>query len=263
MGADILALQVRKCAVKGGNTYLASASKLFCELVASDPDLVGVLFEPNWPIQLSVYSSLFSCNPLWPLIAKWLFATNTSVPTHNRSGKSGRYALAPLMQYHDDKLMISADPGRLGQHPAAATSSVPALTPTQLRALTALSDAATRHRLPLNPQAGDIIFVNNWALLHAREAYVDTDVIQGLDGASTRRHILRMWLRNSQLGWAVPTAMRAPWEAAFGKDMKSGRRIQQKLYPVMPAPDYKVPKYTAGSAAFVVEDTDESSEAEC
>jgi len=59
MGTDILALQVRQCAGKGGNTYLASASKLFCELSKTDPEAVKALFKPNWPIQLLTYTFLF------------------------------------------------------------------------------------------------------------------------------------------------------------------------------------------------------------
>lgn len=161
--------------------------------------------------------------------------------------------------------MISADPGRLGRQPttsttARTTSAVPVLTPMQQHALAALSATATRHRLPLNTQTGDIVFVNNWALLHARDSYVDAD--RDGDGGGTRRHLLRLWLRNSRLGWAVPPAMSAPWEAAFGVggNNKGRRGGGQRLYPVVPAPDYKVPKYTTGSAAFVIEDSDGSSE---
>lgn len=59
MGTDILALQVRQCAGKGGNTYLASASKLFCELSKTDPEAVKALFKSNWPIQMLAYTLLF------------------------------------------------------------------------------------------------------------------------------------------------------------------------------------------------------------
>lgn len=222
-----------------------------------------------------------------------LIATNTT-PRQLSSGTPARHVLAPLMQYHDGRLMISVDPGRLGRHPAttptARTAShdgsppvvVPTLTPTQQRALAVLSTAAARHRVPLNPRPGDIMLVNNWALLHARDAYVDanadgTGAVGGAGvggGGTSRRHLLRLWLRSSRLGWTVPPAMRIPWERTFGTDgtghiyNNTGRRRGssgggsggalpvQRLYPVLPAPEYKIPKYTAGSAAFVVEDSD-------
>jgi hypothetical protein len=62
--------------------------------------------------------------------------------------------------------------------------------------------------------------------------------------------------------------MRIPWEAAFGPDgmgdknpengwRKSeyrGSGLFTRNYPVTPAPEYKPPKYTSGSAAFLLED---------
>lgn len=63
MGTDLLALQVRQCAKKGGDTYVASASKLFCELVATEPEAAQALLKPNWPIQMLV------CFPLSSFLA--------------------------------------------------------------------------------------------------------------------------------------------------------------------------------------------------
>jgi hypothetical protein len=54
MGADILALHVRACAEKRGDTYVASAGKIYCELVAHRPDVIETLSRPDWPIQMYV-----------------------------------------------------------------------------------------------------------------------------------------------------------------------------------------------------------------
>lgn len=130
-------------------------------------------------------------------------------------------------------------------------------------ALSVVSSIATEHRLRLETQPGDLIYINNWALLHARSSYKDCD-----EGSGTRRHLVRLWLRNSTLGWDIPTSMRVQWEAAFGpdgmadKNSENGWRKSEyrgsgrysRNYPVMPAPEYKEPKYTSGSAAFVIED---------
>ena len=48
--------------------------------------------------------------------------------------------------------------------------------------------------------------------------------------------------------------MTVPWLAAFGEQQAS------PLYHLEPLPDYEVPKYSAGSAAFVIEDSDDEAE---
>ena len=65
--------------------------------------------------------------------------------------------------------------------------------------------------------------------------------------------------------------MKSPWVAAFGPDGTGDKSVSRdkrnfrgwngagqvpRLYPVVPDLDYKVPKYTAGSAAFVLEDSE-------
>lgn len=163
--------------------------------------------------------------------------------------------------------MISLDPGRLGLHPSVAyhfgKDAVPPLTPSQQEALAVVSSIATEYRLRLDTRPGDLVYINNWALLHARSSYEDSE-----EECGPRRHLLRLWLRNSALGWEIPTGMKIPWEAAFGPDgmgdkttengwRKSAYRgsgLFRRNYPVMPAPVYKVPKYTSSTAAFLIED---------
>ncbi len=61
MGTDILALQVRQCANEGGDTYVASAGKIFCELAAHRRDIIETLSRADWPIQVFVAPSLYLC----------------------------------------------------------------------------------------------------------------------------------------------------------------------------------------------------------
>lgn len=141
--------------------------------------------------------------------------------------------------------MISMDPNRFGPHPSSINSSeIPDLTATQKHSLKRVSDVARQTELKLDLRRGDMLFFNNWALLHRRDPYED-------DAASSR-HLVRLWLRNSKLGWSVPPQMKVPWSAAFE------RPDSQKLYPIVPLPVYKVPKYSAGSAAFVIEDNEDA-----
>lgn len=161
----------------------------------------------------------------------------------------------PLATVYQDKLFFAVDPGRLGIHPVTAAtngdSGVPELSPEQRNALDVLFTLASKYRLCLDIKPGDIVFLNNWALLHARDAYADSD--------SQRRHLVRLWLRNSgSLGWPVPESMKTPWEAAFGQGDGNPTKGQKmaKHYPVVPAIHYTAPRYTAGSAAFILEDSE-------
>jgi len=223
MGADTIALHVRSLAEEGGNTFVASSWTIYRELVTSFPQVLELLCEPCWPIQVS--------------------------------GNPPRHIVAPLVQVHNNKVYLSVDPGRLGLHPVTAKaglgSSIPSLTALHLQALETLSELATRHRLMLDTKPGDMLFINNWALIHARDAYKDPK-----DGPG--RHLVRLWLRDSELGWDVPESMRVPWEAAFGSNGDGyPTGITQRKYPLVPSHDYKPPKYTAGSAAFVLDDSDD------
>ncbi len=144
------------------------------------------------------------------------------------------------------------DPGRLGLHPATAQagreSPVPALNPGQLEALEVLSALASKHHHRLDTKLGDMVFINNLGLLHARDSYVDPK-----DGPG--RHLVRLWLRNPELAWRIPQSMLVPWEAAFGPD-GNGFPDLERSYAILPTLEYKPPKYTAGSAAFVLEDSE-------
>ena len=93
------------------------------------------------------------------------------------------------------------------------TPSIPPLTAEQSDALDTLHFTAAAHSLSIQLQAGDMQFWNNFALLHAREGFVD-----GSEPA-TRRHLLRLRLRDDDRAaeWGfVPDALRATWDDAFG-----------------------------------------------
>lgn len=51
MGCDILALQARHSANRGGSTYLSSVSEIYSYLVAHEPEVAETLTTPNWPVQ--------------------------------------------------------------------------------------------------------------------------------------------------------------------------------------------------------------------
>ncbi|SPN98751.1 related to TfdA family oxidoreductase [Cephalotrichum gorgonifer] len=215
MGSDVLCLQVRECAQTGGGTHLASSWSIYNDLVREKPEVIETLFSSSWPIQVS---------------------------------GSAKYILAPLMQVHEGKLLTSVDPGRLGPHSNSTTmvQGVPKLSSEQEKALDALLESAKQNEIRVPLQKGDMLFVNNWAILHRRESYEDAE--------ASSRHLVRLWIRNTELGWAIPENMAVPWKASFE------RMDVEKVYNVDPIPVYKVPKYSAGSAAFLIDEGEEEKE---
>lgn len=170
------------------------------------------------------------------------------IESYHSSGRDARHYLAPALAIHRGNLMASLDPGRLGPHPNSELDEIPKLSEAQEDAMSKILEAAKRNELRLELDTGDILFFNNWSLLHRRDAYVD--------GESTSRHMVRLWLRNTELGWAVPDSLLPPWLRAFGEEAQSRRGI----YSLVPMPEYKTPRYSAGSAAFIIEDSDMSDE---
>lgn len=265
MGCEILTLLYREVAASGGATSLASAAAIYNDLL-EQPEVLETLKAADWPIQLSVKHSRFEKMPL--------------LACHGGHVIS-KLCVPRRIQYQETSLTslpVSADPGRLGLHPATGeqASEGSRLTEAQLNALKVLNELAEKHALTIPAQPGDILFINNLGVLHKRDSYVDADeqalnteadlkdahrndneaVKAGGDKRPTadktkRRWLMRLWLRNETLSWDIPKAMRLPWEAAYGKDV--GRLIEPKYDP-SPQPDYKEPRYTSGTAAWLIDD---------
>ncbi|KAI8957034.1 Clavaminate synthase-like protein [Daldinia sp. FL1419] len=160
--------------------------------------------------------------------------------------KEPPFALCPLIEYHAGRLLVSMDPARIGPHPSNRNGSIPDLRPEQREALAMIQEAAQKHQVRLDTRLGDLVFINNLAFLHGRESY--------LDGDATSRHLVRLWLRNTRLGWAIPPSMSMPWDAVFGEGAK---KMTDKRYPIMPMPEYFECKYTNGTAAFLLRGTND------
>lgn len=135
------------------------------------------------------------------------------------------------------------DPARLGPHPSSPNGGTLGLNSEQRDALELAQQAAQKHQLRFISRPGDIIFLNNLSLLHARTAYNDSE--------GTSRHLVRMWLRNAEQGWPIPRSMEPPWNAVFGEKAKT---VLNRQYPCAPMPKFMESKYSNGTAAFVAEE---------
>lgn len=111
----------------------------------------------------------------------------------------------------------------LGSATSPRSKDIPDLSDKQVEALNMIQLLADHHALVLDLEAGDMLFWNNLGLLHARNGFTDS--------ASHRRHLVRIWLHNDTLAWAIPPKIRQPWDEAFGDDSK------QLTWPLEPITD--------------------------
>ncbi|PMD58017.1 Clavaminate synthase-like protein [Hyaloscypha bicolor E] len=165
MFCDILAMQSRARAAEGGRHFLSPALTVYNELAVERPDLLEVLATPNW--------------------------------TFDNRGRDSQPKKRALLFYHGGHVILNFVPQSLvGLPNMARDADLPPLSRLQHEALEAVQRIAVKHQLALSFQPGDLTFVNNFAILHAREAFTDDEVNQ--------RYLVRMWLKNDLLAWKLP-----------------------------------------------------------
>ncbi|KAG6914934.1 hypothetical protein DXG01_014370 [Tephrocybe rancida] len=172
---DIIALFALETAAEGGVSRISSTWKAYNELAATRPDLIKTLSEP------------------WP---------------HDGFGGNPAYTLRPLLYYHDSKIIIQyARRIFVGFQALPRSTDIPPITEAQAEALDAIHFLGEKYNLGLNFQKGDIQYINNLALFHARDGFTDTP--------EKARHLLRLWLRNEDLAWKTPTELKSHWKRLY------------------------------------------------
>ena len=115
------------------------------------------------------------------------------------------------MHQSDGKVILNFSRRVLTGHPLSPrTPDIPGLTEAQAEALDAVHYIAKAHKLNFTTVKGEMRFVNNFAILHGREAYRDAD-----DLGKSKRHLLRLWLHNEQMMWKLPPALKLVWARTF------------------------------------------------
>ena len=158
-GADLVGLLCLHRARRGGESRIVSSAAIYNEILERRPDLLEVLYRPfHWDRndEQSPGEDPFFEMPVLNDIA--------GVPRVFYIGWYIRDAQ---------------------RHP-----QVPRLTPEQIEAVELLEAIANDPAffLEMDFQPGDVQFLNNARILHAREAYEDHD------DPAERRHLLRLWL---------------------------------------------------------------------
>jgi hypothetical protein len=163
---DVVALFCVRQALRGGVSKLCSSPAVHNAMLARRPDLAAALYEPVWRSRFGEED-----------------------PTDASS-----YPL-PVWGVRDGK--FTSNYSRSFIEAAQRRPEVPRLTTAQAAALDLLHDLAEELCFAMTFQPGDIQFVNNHGIYHARTTFED-DAAQGAD-----RLLLRLWM-------AVPNSRALP-----------------------------------------------------
>ncbi len=167
-GADLVGLLCLQKAKSGGVFTLTSSVAVYNEIVRRRPDLAEVLSSP------------------------FVMDRKGEVP----EGKQDTFEIESFHHYKDHLLTIY---DRAYINAAQHRDHVPSLTDQQIEALDLLDELAGSEEFYLDCewQPGDMNFVHNHQILHARTDYED------YPEADRKRHLLRLWLSTNE-GWELP-----------------------------------------------------------
>ncbi|KAJ6109402.1 hypothetical protein N7486_001637 [Penicillium sp. IBT 16267x] len=179
---DIISLLCLSPAAEAGESYLSSSWNVYNILAQERPDLIHTLSQ-DWPVDG------FN-NPQKPYTLRSLLyhqpATETT-PERILIQYARRYFTGFLAQPR------SAD--------------IPPITEAQAEALDALHFLAEEHSAALDFQKGDVQYVNNLSIFHARNGFTDAP--------GKERHLLRFWLRDPGNAWKTPEPLQYRWDTVF------------------------------------------------
>ncbi|KAG9505147.1 hypothetical protein J7337_002113 [Fusarium musae] len=98
---------------------------------------------------------------------------------------------------------------------------IPPISEAQAEALDALHFLGDKLSVSTNFAKGDMQFINNLAVFHARDAFTDSPTQQ--------RHLLRLWLRDPENAWETPEPLRERWAELY-----EGVTPDAQVFPLEP-----------------------------
>ncbi|KAI0008230.1 Clavaminate synthase-like protein [Xylariaceae sp. FL0662B] len=179
---DIVSLFALDAAAEGGASKLASTWQVYNEIARARPDLIHTL-TGNWDVEgFAKSDASFITRPL-------MYFQPATASTPNRV----------LLQY-----------GRryfVGFGALPRSHSIPPITEAQAEALDTIHFLGEKFCVDTYFQKGDIQYVNNLALFHARDGFTNTKEKQ--------RHLLRLWLRDPENAWEIPEPLKPRWAELY------------------------------------------------
>ncbi|KAI9328462.1 hypothetical protein DFJ73DRAFT_903250 [Zopfochytrium polystomum] len=164
-GGNIASFLVLHGAASGGDSQLASVGKVYNDIAKTRPDVIATLAS-KWTLDIGNYLH----------------------------GTPGNHVERPLLYYDNGRIVAAiarrsvTGYGIWGRH-----KSLPKVTEEQKEALDTLHFLGAKHGVNIPIRRGDIQFLNNYEVFHAREEYKDSE--------ETQRHLVRLWLSTERIQW--------------------------------------------------------------
>ena len=160
---DIVSLMALDVAAEGGTSRISSSWRVYNELAETRPDLIKTLSEP-WPFEAYVFLFFKSVSSL---IYHETTRFNLDPPFTNR----------PIFHYVDSRIIIQyARRYFTGYMHLPRSKNIPPITEAQAEALDALHFLGEKYSLGLDFKKGDIQYINNLSIFHARDGFRDDEL---------------------------------------------------------------------------------------
>ncbi|KAL6707428.1 hypothetical protein ACN47E_004207 [Coniothyrium glycines] len=174
--ADLVGLLCVAKALEGGESDLVSSHAVWNDLQENNPDVAETLTQPIWYFDRKGETS--EGQQEWIKTAVFYLETGDNPRVYS---KWDPYYIRSLTRFSDAGL-------------------IPALSEAQQRAATVLEETCQKLALHMILDIGDIQFLSNNHVLHARTAYKD------FAPPAPRRHLMRLWLSTPEEegGWKLP-----------------------------------------------------------
>ncbi|PYH87314.1 putative TfdA family oxidoreductase [Aspergillus uvarum CBS 121591] len=193
---DIVSLLCLHPAASGGESKIASSWLVYNILARERPDLIHTLSQ-DWVVDgFNNPASPYTKRPL-------LYFQPATESTPDRV----------LIQY--------ARRYFTGFQAQPRSADIPPITEAQAEALDALHFLAEQHSAALDFQKGDVQYINNLSIFHARNGFRDEP--------GKERHLLRLWLRDPEHAWETPEPLQKRWDIVY-KDV----RVEEQVFPLDP-----------------------------
>lgn len=166
-GSDAVMLLCLNTAISGGQSKLVSGGFIFNEILRQAPELIELLQQPF------------------------------HYDTREQHPDGRKIQSVPIFNYYAGKLSLLYK--RSYMLSAQRFPEVPRLTAEHHRAVDLLESIANdpNNHITFHLEKGDVMFANNYSVLHSRTAYEDHEALED------KRHLLRTWLTLNN-GRALP-----------------------------------------------------------
>ena len=180
--ADIVGLLCVQRAMEGGESDLVSAHAVYNALRAERPDVLETLTTPEWYFDRKGETN--KGDEEWIKTSVFYLEREASSPSGSPPrvySKWDPYFVRSLTRF-------------------SSAGLIPPLSPAQHTAITVLEEYCARFALHMVLEVGDIQFLSNNHIFHARTAYRDHAPPR------PRRHLMRLWLATpeGEGGWRLP-----------------------------------------------------------